>query len=51
MSLKEDSFKKLRKEKKELQQEITSISKNISKIQKIRTSIAEEQVRYKELFP
>ena len=38
-------------EKKELQQEITSISKNISKIQKIRTSIAEEQVRYKELFP
>ena len=53
ISLEGDAAKKakLRKEKKELQQEITSISKNISKIQKIRTSIAEEQVRYKELFP
>lgn len=42
---------KLRKEKKEIQQEITSITKNISKIQKIKTSIAKELVRYKELFP
>ena len=42
---------KLRKEKKEVQQEITSITKNINKIQKIKISMAEELVRYNELFP
>jgi len=43
--------KKLQDEKKSLQQEILLINKKINKIQKIKTSIEEEQNKYKELFP
>jgi len=53
INLETDPLKKekLKKEKKGIQQEITSITKNINKIQRIKTIMADELIRYYELFP